>query len=267
VVREPAVFNTAQVIFGWLAAFRAVGDDRFLTEARRAGRWLIDVMDRDGAWRRFTSNAAGVTFYARAAWALVELTSVSGDEQFAAAARRFLAWSLTREEDDGWFGENCLTNNDQPLLHTIAYAAQGQLESGRTLGDPRLVEAATRTARALAAQVRRDGWLSGRYAQGWRPAVRWACLTGMAQMSIVWSRLHGLTPEPAFADAAERVNLYLKATQDLTSRNPGLRGGIRGSFPVYGTYQRYSVPNWASKFFLDALLYAPSTGARGTYAG
>jgi len=267
VAREPVVFDTAQVIFGWLSAFRVTGDERFLTAAQRAGRWLAEVMDPDGVWRRYTGTAAGVTFYARAAWALVELTLSTGDGRFAAAARRFLAWSSEREEDNGWFSENCLTDNDRPLLHTIAYAAQGQLESGLALGDPRLIEAATHTARALAAQVRRDGWLAGRYARGWRPAVRWACLTGMAQMSIVWSRLHALTPDPVLAEAAERVNRYLKATQDLTSHNPGLRGGIRGSFPIRGGYQRYSVPNWATKFFLDALLYAPATGARATYPG
>jgi len=267
VAREPVVFDTAQVIFGWLGALRATGDERFLAAAQRAGRWLVEMMDPDGFWRRCTDSAAGVTFYARAAWALVELASVARDDRFREAAQRSLGSSLGQEEDEGWFGGNCLTDNDRPLLHTIAYTAQGQLESGLALGDARLVEAARRTARALSAQVRRDGWLAGRYARGWRPTVRWACLTGMAQMSIVWSRLHGLTPEPAFADAAERVNRYLMATQDLTSRNPGLRGGIRGSFPIHGSYLRYSVPNWATKFFLDALLLAPATGTGATYAG
>jgi len=265
--REPVVFDTAQVVFGWLSAYRATGDERFLAAAQRAGGWLIEMLDADGIWRRYTDTAAGVTFYVRAAWALVELAPVVRDDRFREAAQRSLASSLKQEEDEGWFGGNCLTDNDRPLLHTIAYTAQGQLESGLALGDARLVEAATRTARTLAMRVRRDGWLAGRYARGWRPAVRWACLTGMAQVSIVWSRLHGLTPEPAFADAAERVNRYLMATQDLTSRNPGLRGGIRGSFPIHGSYLRYSAPNWASKFFLDALLYAPSTGARAIYMG
>lgn len=267
VAPAPVVFDTAQVIFGWLSAFRATQDERFRAAAQRAGQWLVEMMDPDGVWRRFTDTAAGVTFYARAAWALVELAAMTGDDRFREAARRSLGASLEQEEDEGWYGGNCLTDNERPLLHTIAYTAQGQLEAGLGLSDARLVEAASRTARALSAQVRSDGWLAGRYARGWRPAVRWACLTGMAQISIVWSRLHGLTPEPAFVDAAERVNRYLMATQDLTSRNPGLRGGIRGSFPIHGGYLRYAVPNWATKFFLDALLYAPSSGARATYAG
>jgi hypothetical protein len=45
-------------------------------------------------------------------------------------------------------------------------------------------------------------------------------------------------------------------TQDCTSPNGGLRGGIRGSFPVNGAYGRYRVLNWATKFFVDALMHA-----------
>ena len=31
-------------------------------------------------------------------------------------------------------------------------------------------------------------------------------------------------------------------------------GGIKGSFPVYGRYAPLQYPNWATKFFIDALL-------------
>jgi hypothetical protein len=30
------------------------------------------------------------------------------------------------------------------------------------------------------------------------------------------------------------------------------RGGIKGSFPVFGGYCPYQYLNWASKFFIDA---------------
>ena len=29
-----------------------------------------------------------------------------------------------------------------------------------------------------------------------------------------------------------------------------------GSFPVWGSYMRFGLPNWAAKFYLDALLLA-----------
>jgi hypothetical protein len=267
VAREPVVFDTGQVIFGWVAAFRASEDERYLEAARKAGAWLLDVMDSDGAWRRFTGASAGITFNVRVAWALAELAAAANDGRFREGARKSLEWSLRQEEGRGWFGHNCLTDNDRPLLHTIAYTAQGQLEVGVLLDDSRLIEAARRTAMELATRVQPGGRLAGRYDRSWRPAVRWACLTGMAQISLVWSRLAALTGDRAPREGAERVNRFLMSTHDVTSKNGGLRGGIRGSFPVNGTYCRFRLPNWATKFFLDAILYAPSTGKLPIFKG
>jgi hypothetical protein len=146
-------------------------------------------------------------------------------------------------------------------LHTIAYTAQGQLESGLLLGSPELIAAAARTAHALVVHAGPDGWMPGRFGRGWRPAARWACLTGMAQMSLVWQRLQGLGDVVGeedvglrFLSAANRVNAFLMRTQDCQSRHGGLRGGIRGSYPVSGDYGRWRVLNWATKFFVDALM-------------
>jgi hypothetical protein len=101
--------------------------------------------------------------------------------------------------------------------------------------------------------------MSGRFDEQFRPAVSWACLTGMAQMSIVWRRaitlqvVRGPQAERYLA-AARAVNGFLMRTQDRSAANPGLRGGIRGSFPVNGAYGSWRVLNWATKFFVDALL-------------
>lgn len=283
VTHEPAVFDTGQVVFGWVSAFRATHDERYLRAAHRAGAWLLEVMDDDGVWRRFPDSSTGITFHARIAWALAELQESAaqagehaaaqaveqarGETRFGAAARRFLDWSLKQEQGHGWFGSNCLTDSDRPLLHTIAYTAEGQLEAGLLLGEPRFVEAASRTARELAKRVGPRGRMAGRYDRTWQPAARWACLTGMAQISRVWSRLHATTQDPLFAEAATRVNGFLMATQDLTSRTGGLRGGIRGSFPINGAYCRYRIPNWATKFFVDAIACASAAGKCPAFKG
>lgn len=264
---DPVVFDTGQVLFGWLAAFRATSDERYLAAARRAGQWLLSAMDEDGAWRRHAGANTGLTFNARTAWALAELGTVEPDERCTGGARRFLAWSLAQEERPGWFASNCLTDNERPLLHTIAYTAEGQLEAGLLLGDTRCVEASMRTARALAGRVGPRGRMAGRFDREWRPAAGWACLTGMAQIARVWSRLSSLAPDPSQSEAAARVRGFLMATQDRRSRSGGLRGGIRGSFPVNGAYCRYRIPNWAAKFFIDALLAAEDGGETPVYRG
>jgi hypothetical protein len=264
---QPVVFDTGQVLFGWIAAFDATRDERYLQAARRAGAWLLEARDEDGIWRRCMDSSTGITFNARTAWALAELGRAGAEERFSQAARQFLDWTLAQEMSPGWFAMNCLTDNDRPLLHTIAYTAEGQLEAGLLLGEPRLVEAAARTARELAARVEASGRMAGRFDRAWAPAVRWSCLTGMAQISRVWSRLQTLTPDPTLAAATRRVNGFLCATQDCRSRPGGLRGGIRGSFPVNGAYCRYRVPNWAAKFFIDALMSARAGGAMPPFKG
>ena len=45
----------------------------------------------------------------------------------------------------------------------------------------------------------------------------------------------------------------MKRAQDLRHRDPGIRGGIPGSSPIGGDYIQYALPNWAAKFFIDAL--------------
>lgn len=255
----PAIFNTGQVLFGWVAAYRETGSERFLDAARRAADFLVDAMDEDGAWRRHGSLYArsGVNTYdARSAWGLLEASRVTEQAAHREAAVRNLDFTLTRQEPNGWFAECCLDDDVHPLLHTLAYTMEGLLEAGVVLQAPRFIDAARTAADALLARQRPDGSLAGRFDRAWEPAVRWSCLTGDAQTAIVWLRLHALTRDARYADAATRLIAYLCSTQDLSSANPGIRGGIAGSQPIWGGYGRYEYLNWAAKFFADAVLLA-----------
>jgi len=259
---QPTVFDTGQVLFGWMSAHAANGEAEFMHAACRAADWLIQAQDGSGVWRHASdSGGAGRVYNVCVSWALVELARRSGEARYRDACRAFLDWTLTQEREQGWFDRNCLTDDTAPLLHTIAYTARGQLECGVLLDDPALIAAAARTSVALAALVEPGGRMSGRFARGWRPAVSWACLTGMAQMSIVWRRLQEIpaalpaTESEACLAASKRVNEFLCSRQDRSSKNPGLRGGIRGSYPVDGAYGRYRVLNWATKYFIDAMMY------------
>lgn len=253
---EPVVFDTGQVVFGWLAAFDVTGDERYRDAAMKAAVWLISQLDENRTWSRFGNpGQTGVhTYNVRVAWAVLALAEVAGEVRFRAPMAGFLDWSLGQESGRGWFNNNCLTQNDQPLLHTIAYTSQGLLECGVLLNDQRCIDAAARTSDELVKHVASDGRLPGRFDDHWRPAESWCCLTGMAQTAIVWQRLDRLTGDGKYVDAVARVNRFLKRSQDLNTANPGVRGGIKGSFPINGDYGSWRVLNWATKFFIDDLL-------------
>ncbi len=40
----------------------------------------------------------------------------------------------------------------------------------------------------------------------------------------------------------------------MKHRDANLRGGIPGSDPIWGDYIPLALPNWAVKFYIDALL-------------
>jgi hypothetical protein len=254
---SPAVFNTGQVLFGWLAAHQETGDSAFADAALRAGRYLASRLDEDGYWRRGTSQFArgDTTLYnARTAWGLAECGVSAGETELSDAAARALLTVVEKQRPNGWIPDCCLSDPERPLLHTLAYALRGLLEGGRVLEDDRLIAAARLGAERLADAVRQDGWMPGRFDANWSPAASWSCLTGEAQSVNIWIRLYLITGERSWLEPVPRVLRFLKSTQDTVGSSPGTRGGIKGSAPVSGDYGSYQILNWATKFFADALL-------------
>lgn len=257
----PAVFNTGQVIFGWIRAYQETQQQKFLDAATRAGSFLVDIQTEDGSWRRNLSDYAGdsrMEFYCyntRTAWALLALSELNDpDGHFRNAGIQNIDFSLDQQLKNGWFSSNCLSKPNEPLLHTIAYCIRGIFESGVILDNMRYIEQARTAADALLEVQRHDGSLAGRYDEQWVPTVDWSCLTGNAQTSIIWGKLHRATGEKKYLAAMEKINGYLKKVQILETSNPDLYGGICGSYPLHGDYGKHEILNWAVKFFADALL-------------
>jgi hypothetical protein len=259
----PAVFNTGQVIFGWVRAFQETRSERYLTSATKAGEFLVSSQDPDGAWRKslgqYTSNKMpSYTYNTRTAWALLVLGGATGNQTYRDAAARNIEFALGEQLPNGWFKNNCLYDPRRPLLHTIAYALRGVLEAGIALNNPDHIAAVQKAADALLTKQREDGSLAGRFNNRWEPTVGYSCLTGNAQMGIVWGRLYQVTGDKKYLEGMSKANRFLKTVQWLGTGNPGLDGGISGSFPLHGMYGRFEVLNWAVKFFVDSLMLETS---------
>lgn len=253
----PTIFNTGQVLFGWLAAWRCSGNERLRDSLVRAADWLVAAQDQDGAWRRFASPFASHAINAyntRVAFGLAEAGRALNEQRYLDAAVRNVEWALTQMRPNGWLENNDLQDNSRPLTHTIAYATRGILEVGLIAGNGGFVEAAARIARAVAQTQRSDGALPGRLDAEWRPASHWTCVTGNAQMAIIWQRLARETGDAIWQPHANRAITFSMSAQDVAHADAAIRGGIPGSVPHAAGYMTHRYPNWAAKFFLDALM-------------
>jgi len=251
---RPVIFNTGQIMHGMIAGYSQLDRADCLEAAVRAGRWLLRHQDDDGCWRQYEHNNTPHVYNTRATWALLATGFLAADAELITAACRNLDWALSRQTPSGWFANNAFVAGRAPFTHTIAYAIRGFLESGVLLDDDRYLQAAVLAGQGMAKVQRRDGWLAGTYRDDWVAAAGYCCLTGLAQMSLNWTRLAQITGDESFRNHARAGLAYLKTTQKLDAGDPVVRGAIAGSSPIWGGYSRFEYPNWAAKFFADALL-------------
>ena len=251
---KPVIFNTGQIMHGMNCGYQQLKRPECLESAIRAAKWLIAQQDQDGCWRRSTHNGIVHTYNTRSAWALLQTGLLANDKPLIEAATRNIDWALTQQLETGWFEHNAFTTGAEPFTHTIAYAIRGILESGLLLNNSRYIDAAGQAAKALAAVQKKDGSLAGTYNKNWQTRAYYICLTGLAQTSIIWSRLAQTCGQQELQSHIDKALHYLKQKQHINNPDAINDGGIAGSFPIWGRYSMFEYPNWAAKFFADALI-------------
>jgi hypothetical protein len=258
-----AAFNTGMVLDGWCSAYSHSGDSGLLEAARRAADFLVNDLDDRNYFKTngaFVSAGEIKTYTCLCAWAIYRFGQLSGEDRYRRVAVSVIQAALQQQQPNGWFAHNCLTHSDSPLTHTIGYTLQGVLEVGILAGRADFINAVRLTADAMLPRISSSGYLPGQFYADWEPAAFSSCLTGSAQMAIVYYRLFEQTAERKYRDQADKLVNFLKALQLLQSDQAAVIGAIAGSFPIFGSYMRAGYPNWATKYFLDALLLQDRLG-------
>ena len=259
----PSPFNTAQIISGLVAWHKATNCEKALNSARRAGNWLLTVQDDDGAFRRHFYCDQPATYSAHLSCWLAELGDYLNESSYLNAARRHMDWVMTHyESETGWFnfcGFDAKQHSSRiGFTHTIAYTLWGVLYCGRILGRQDLIQAVQKSAAGIARRMELSRSLPGLLDSNWKRAGDLTCLTGNAQMALIWMQLHEMTQDNWWLNPAFKAIDEVKRAQCMKNKNSGIQGGISGSYPVWGSYIYAGIPNWAAKFFIDALLVKSS---------
>jgi hypothetical protein len=259
--RRSIVFNTGMVLHGWLD-LREAGIEGYEEVAARAARFLRDGLRADGTWDAEVEYAGlPHTYNARVAWAMLRWARRERDDETEAAARRHLDWVVACQRPNAWFEHCVFKPGTKPSTHALAYTLRGLLESYAIAGVAGWLRAVENASEVLIRKLEVGPRLAATYDADWRPATRYACLTGTAQLGGVWLRLYGLTGDPRW------LNAGLKAVDRAAQhqeRGPWseIRGALAGSFPVWGRYAPLQYPNWATKFLADSLMLYEDALAR-----
>jgi len=260
---KPVVFNTGQVIIGWTALFNETKDEKYLEAAVRAADWLLRVQDEDGKWTNYTYENIPHNYHTRVAWPILTVYEITKEDKYKFAAEKNIKWTMSFVNNKGWFSQMAFKLNDNPLTHTIAYTLRGLLESSFYLDNAfkeEILKVVKNASENIISKYSLQNsnldkiFLPGTLDENWDLTDKYSCLTGDAQLAIIWLKLYEIDKNTIFKDAAINLIEFLKSMQNLKSKNHGINGAIPGSFPIWGKYQTWAYPNWATKFFADALI-------------
>lgn len=261
---QPSVFNTSQILFGLTKL-----DAEILTEENKsklslpsnpwrpaielAVRWMLDLIEPDGAWRQAAYKPGFVpSYYTRAIWGVLAANRLLNWPEVSDKMHQALGFYAERFQPDGTVLHWGFQPGAKAFTHTIAYTLEGFLESALVLGESSVVEKVIRSADLLLAERNMAGRTAGAYSTRWQGDYSFRCLTGNAQIALLFYRLWQLTGVGKYQQAGNAFLSEMIEFQNL-GKNPDRHGAFPGSAPAWGPYLRFRYPNWGVKFFLDAM--------------
>lgn len=251
----PDVFDSGMILLGFNAMLFEAHQNAIARAARKTADFLVSALDREGCFARHLSHDIVHTYNVRSAWALVAYGTLAGEQLFIDAGRANAEWTLAQRNAAGFFEKNAFKPRANANLHGIAYVMQGLVEIGALVREQRYWESVLPATRALMAAMREQGWIAAELGPQWQFLSSYVCLTGYAQLALVCFRLFDLTGELEFRTAGEQLISSVADRQQLSrDHRSAVHGAIPGSFPIYGRYAPLQYPNWATKFFIDALI-------------
>jgi predicted SAM-dependent methyltransferase len=259
---SPRVFNTAQVILGFLSLFNETSEKKFLDSAIKAANWIVELQNENGSWS-INTYAGPKTYHSRVAWVLGELFLLTGNKKYKNSMCKFLDWLLVNSTTNGWFYNTSLSEPNEPWTHLYGYTIFGLLEiinldfceEQKEMIDKLLEKIASNIYELIFYPNKKYLGLPGVFTPKFSKEINWSCLTGNVQIEYFLRKFGMLHKKQKYIIAADKLLSETKKTQYIDNDLPSdILGGIGGSFPINGGYSPFTIPNWAVKFFADALI-------------
>lgn len=252
------VFNTGQVMLGWLELYEVTNETKYLNACVKAAEYLVSAQEPTGEWIKDTHCGAR-TYETRVSWVLLRLGQVISEDKFIQAANRNTSWTLQQFTDIGWI-KNCGFYDNDPITHVLDYTLRGLLEIYALNGDKKILNRVENSLNHLINASQNNfvngvtGMLPGSFDRDWTPDKSSSCLTGTAQFGYTLYRYNQIVKNNNYIKFADTLIDAVKSTQLINTGLSEIDGAVPGCFPFARGYCHNQYPNWAAKFFADALM-------------
>ncbi len=251
---QPIIFDTGQILFGLTAAWHQTKNEKYRTALAKAVSWLLNHLATDGSWPQFAYVPGYVpAYYTRVIWAVLKANQVLQREEVINKMQQALDYHVNkitfRFSVENW----SFAPGKAAFTHTIAYTLRGLLESSFLLNNKYTLSQTINIINKIIDVFQKKGRFAGKYDENWQGDYAFQCVTGDAQLSLLFARTYQITDKQIYLDTARAVFSQV-APKQWTFPVAGLCGAIPGSAPFWGEYQGFRFPNWAAKFYLDGYL-------------
>ena len=247
------IFNNGQILLGLIDYYLDKNDEILLKKIINCADWLVNMQESDGSWKKNTN--VQYSSNTRTALALLQLSKITSDKKYQDASNMNIKYSLNLQNRYGIFEKNGFDNLNSYYTHTIAYSIRGLLECAIIQENKNWIAHAKQGFDALLSSIENDGFLSAKIKDEATPMSDYVCLVGNCQLSIVGFKLFNIFHKERFLNYSNLLLDFVRRTQIISGDN-NINGGILGSWPINGHYNSFRIPNWAGKFYIDALMMA-----------
>ncbi len=252
--QSKSIFNSAQIIIGLVSIYNYTSSKDYLNALLKCAKWIVENQNNDGSWSKHNYQSGYTpSYYTRVSWPILLASEINGDKNLKRAAIKTLQLVQNRRLDNAFIKNSGFEKNSYAYIHTIAYVIRGFLESSIILGNEEFNDSAIDWAEVILKKFELNGKLPGAYFDNYKKISYFECLTGYCQLAIIWLKIFRLDNDYRFVNGAlkaiDRVSYFLPKYTFIKKK-----GGVPGSYPFYGKYMFMRQPNWATKFFIDAIL-------------
>lgn len=252
---EKSIFNSAQIIIGLCSRYKRTNNVVYLNSAKKAANWIIESINSEGAFENYHYiENFSPSYYTRVCWPLLRVYKFTKDKNFLNSANKALEYIAKKKLKNGFIKDSGFKPKGHAFLHTIAYTIRGFLESYLITKNELYSNIAIELSEKFLLKFERKKYLAGAYYEDFKEQNNYRCLTGESQTTIIWFKLYQITNDLRYLNAGikllDMVSNAIKGPYSIVFA----RGGHTGSKPFYGKYIALRQPNWASKFYLDAIM-------------